>query len=80
MSSKQYPKYEKIQQKKKKETRYERFKAFLTNAQRVLKIANKPDRKTYMLTFKICCIGLILLGVLSYVIQLIFSVALPIGK
>lgn len=81
MSTK-YPKYEKYSkyQQKKKESVYVRFMAFVKNSKRILKIANKPDRKEYWLVFKICGIGLVVLGVLSYVIQLIFSVAIPLGK
>lgn len=78
MSTK-YPKYAKYQQKK-KENYYERFVGFLKNAKRILKIANKPSKKEYFMVFKICAIGLVVLGVLSYVIQLIFSVAIPLGK
>ena len=81
MSTK-YPKYEKYSkyQKKKKESIYQRLMYFFKNSKRILKIANKPDRKEYWLVFKICGIGLVVLGVLSYVIQLIFSVAIPLGK
>ena len=81
MSTK-YPKYEKYSkyQQKKKESMYSRLMAFLKNSKRILRIANKPDRKEYWLVFKICGIGLVVLGVLSYVIQLIFSVAIPLGK
>ena len=81
MSTK-YPKYEKYSkyQQKKKESIYTRLMDFLKNSKRILKIANKPDRKEYWLVFKICGIGLVVLGVLSYVIQLIFSVAIPLGK
>ena len=80
--SNKYPKYEKYSkyQKKKKESMYSRLMYFLKNSKRILKIANKPDRKEYWLVFKICGIGLVILGVLSYVIQLIFSVAIPLGK
>jgi len=81
MSTK-YPKYEKYSkyQQKKKDSMYQRLMYFLKNSKRILKIANKPDRKEYWLVFKICGIGLGVLGVLSYVIQLIFSVAIPLGK
>ena len=81
MSTK-YPKYEKYSkyQQKKKESMYVRLMAFVKNSKRILKIANKPDRKEYWLVFKICGIGLVVLGVLSYIIQLIFSVAIPLGK
>ncbi|MFX1338189.1 MAG: protein translocase SEC61 complex subunit gamma [Promethearchaeota archaeon] len=80
MSTK-YPKYEKYAkyQQKQKESSYQRLMAFLKNAKRILKIANKPDRKEYWLVFKICGIGIVVLGVLSYIIQLIFSVAIPLG-
>jgi protein transport protein SEC61 subunit gamma-like protein len=80
--SKKYPKYDKYSkyQQQKKETLYQRFVAFTKNSRRILKIANKPDRKEYWLVFKICGIGLVVLGVLSYVIQLIFSVAIPLGQ
>ena len=78
MSTK-YPKYDNYKQKKKL-SYYERLTDFIRNSKRILKIANKPNRKEYFLVFKICGIGLIVLGVLSYVIQLIFSVAIPLGK
>ena len=74
-----YPKYENYQQKK-KQSYYDKLSDFYRNSKRILKIANKPNRKEYFLVFKICGIGLIVLGVLSYVIQLIFSVAIPLGK
>lgn len=77
-----YPKYEKLRQEKakKKQSYYERFMNFLRSSKRILKIANKPNRKEYFLVFKICGIGILILGALAYVIQIIFSVALPIGK
>ena len=77
-----YPKYDKYSkyQSKQKPGRYQRLTQFLKNAKRIIKTANKPSKKEYWLIFKICGIGIVVLGVLSYVIQLIFSVALPIGK
>jgi len=56
-----YPKYDKYSKKdqKKKTDLYGRLTYFLKNSKRILKIA----------------IGLVILGVLSYVIQLIFTVA-----
>ncbi len=75
-----YPKYEKYStgEQQKKQSLYERIVSFFQNTKRIIKIANKPKRKEYLLVFKICAIGILVLGVLSYVIQLIFSVALPI--
>jgi len=71
-----YPHYEKYSKydKSKKLSIYERIGVFLQNTKRIIKIANKPDRKDYLLIFKICSIGLLLLGAISYVIQLIWTV------
>jgi protein transport protein SEC61 subunit gamma-like protein len=76
-----YPKYDKYSeyQSKKKPGRYQRFTQFLKNAKRIIKTANKPSKKEYWLIFKICGIGIVVLGVLSYIIQLIFSVVLPVS-
>jgi protein translocase SEC61 complex gamma subunit len=73
--SNNYPKYAKYEQyeKGKKLSLWERFGVFFRNARRIMKIANKPGRKDYFLVFKICAIGILVLGVLSYVIQLIFT-------
>jgi protein transport protein SEC61 subunit gamma-like protein len=71
--SSQYSKYEKYD-KEKKLSVYERLGVFFQNSKRILKIANKPTRKDYFLVFKICAIGIVVLGVLSYVIQLILSI------
>ena len=71
-----YPKYEKYAkyQKQKKPSYPERFKEFIQSTKRVLKIATKPSRKEYLLVFKICTIGIVVLGLVSYVLQLIFSI------
>ena len=71
--SSQYSKYEKYE-KGKKLSLYERLGVFFQNSKRIIKIANKPTRKDYFLVFKICLIGIAVLGVLSYVIQLILSI------
>ncbi len=75
-----YPKYEKYStgEQQKKQSLYERIVTFFQNTKRIMKIANKPKRKDYLLVFKICSIGILILGVLSYIIQLIFAVALPL--
>jgi protein translocase SEC61 complex gamma subunit len=71
-----YPKYEKYSKhdRQKKPGIFTRIGFFFQNAKRILKIANKPNRKDYFTVFKICAIGIVILGALSYVIQLIFSV------
>ena len=73
--SNNYPRYEKYAkyEKGKKLTLYERIGVFFQNTRRIMKIANKPSRKDYFLVFKICAIGMLVLGVLSYVIQLIWT-------
>ncbi len=74
--SNSYPKYEKYDkyQQSKGPSIGEKIKIFYQDVKRVLKIANKPDRKEYFMTFKICAIGIVILGALSYVLQLIFAV------
>jgi len=71
-----YPGYEKYSKydKGKKLSIYERIGVFFQNTKRIIKIANKPNRKEYLLIFKICGIGMLVLGVLSFVIQLIWTV------
>jgi len=71
-----YPRYENYSRydKKKKLSIYERIGVFFQNTKRIIKIANKPDRKEYLLVFKICAIGILVLGAISYVIQLLWTV------
>ena len=73
--SNNYPKYDKYSNydNKGKLSLYERIGLFFQNSKRIMKIANKPGRKDYFLVFKICAIGILVLGVLSYVIQLIWT-------
>jgi len=76
-----YPKYDDIAKGKKgkKPGLYDRLTDFFRNAKRIVKVANKPNRKEYFMVFKIVAIGMTILGVLSYVIQLIFSVVLDLN-
>ena len=71
-----YPHYEKYSkyEKGKKLSIYERLGVFFQNTKRIIKIANKPDRSEYLLIFKICGIGILILGVLSFVIQIIWTI------
>ena len=73
--SNNYPKYDQYSKfdNKGKLSLYERIGVFFQNSKRIIKIANKPGRKDYFLVFKICAIGILVLGVLSYVIQLIWT-------
>ncbi|MFX0037711.1 MAG: protein translocase SEC61 complex subunit gamma [Promethearchaeota archaeon] len=76
-----YPKYEKYNtsEKQQKQSLYDRIVTFFQNTKRIIKIASKPGRKDYFLVFKICAIGILVLGVLSFIIQAIFTVAIPYG-
>lgn len=76
--SKRYPKYEKYQSDTDKPGYWQRIKNFWRDARRIVKVANKPSTQEYWLVFKICAIGMVVLGVLSYVIQLLFTM-LPFG-
>ena len=73
--SNNYPKYDQYAkyEKGKNLSLYERIGVFFQNTRRIIKIANKPNRKDYLLVFKICAIGILILGVVSYVIQLIWT-------
>lgn len=74
-----YPKYEKYRTKKKDEkTLYEKAVDLITSMRRVIKVANKPDWQIYKRTMLIVMVGILLLGGISYVIQLILTVV-PLG-
>jgi len=74
-----YPKYEKYRTKKKDDrTLYEKSVDLLTSMKRVIKVANKPDWEIYRRTMLIVMVGILLLGGISYVIQLILTVV-PLG-
>ncbi|MFX1237889.1 MAG: protein translocase SEC61 complex subunit gamma [Promethearchaeota archaeon] len=68
-----YDKYNKYKDKNKKPSYPERIKEFFQSAKRVLKVATKPNRSESMTVFKICAIGTVILGLVSYVVQLIFG-------
>ncbi len=54
-----------------------RLQMFFLNIRRILKISTKPSRKEYFTLIKVCLIGLGILGLLSYIVQLIASVISP---
>jgi protein translocase SEC61 complex gamma subunit len=51
-----------------------RIKKFLSSTKRIIKVASKPTRKEYWLVTKICLVGMLILGGLSYVVQLIAAI------
>ena len=51
----------------------ERVKNFLFRCARMLKIATKPSRSELWLSIKICFLGILAIGAIGYMIQLISS-------
>ncbi|MFQ5762832.1 MAG: protein translocase SEC61 complex subunit gamma [Candidatus Bathyarchaeia archaeon] len=49
------------------------IKAWLTSSNRLLKSASKPDFEQFWLLLRVCLLGLAVLGVIGFVIRLIFS-------
>jgi len=47
------------------------LKSFLNSASRILKLAKKPGREELWLSIKICFLGVLVIGVLGYIIKLI---------
>jgi len=47
---------------------------FFLNSRRILKISVKPTRKMYFSIVKVCLIGILIIGALSYIIQLIANI------
>ena len=51
----------------------ERARSRVSEYTRVLKLAKKPGRKEYLLTSKVTALGIVLIGVIGYVLKF-FSV------
>jgi protein translocase SEC61 complex gamma subunit len=47
------------------------LRSFLSSASRILKLAKKPGREELWLSVKICFLGVLVIGVLGYVIKLV---------
>ncbi len=54
------------------------LKKTLKNYFRVLKIAEKPNKSQFLESLKICFVGLIVVGLIGFIIYLI-SIITPIG-
>lgn len=50
------------------------IRGFIEQSRRILKLAKKPERKEVWLTARVCALGLILIGVLAFIIHLVFIV------
>lgn len=55
------------------------LRSFLSSASRILKLAKKPGREELWLSIKICFLGVLVIGVLGYVIKLIAGMILGFG-
>jgi protein translocase SEC61 complex gamma subunit len=51
----------------------ERIRSFLSQCVRMLKIATKPSKSELWLSIKICFLGIIVIGAIGYIIQLLSS-------
>lgn len=47
---------------------------FILESKRIFTIARKPTKKEYNMTLKICLIGLLIIGGLAFIIQLIATI------
>ena len=54
-----------------------KFQTFLLNTKRILTISTKPTRKEYMQMLKICSVAMAIVGVLSFIIQIIAAMVQP---
>ncbi|NHI90589.1 MAG: protein translocase SEC61 complex subunit gamma [Candidatus Thorarchaeota archaeon] len=46
---------------------------FINESRRILKLATKPTRKELWLSLRVSLLGLVLVGVLSFIIQIIMT-------
>ena len=56
------------------------LKKFWMNTRRIFKISTKPSKKEFGMMIKICSIGIGVIGLLSYIVQLISSVLTKSGS
>ncbi|BDZ70707.1 protein translocase SEC61 complex subunit gamma [Methanobacterium petrolearium] len=49
----------------------ESIESFIKQCQRVLKVSRKPDREEYINVAKVTAIGIILIGVIGFIISII---------
>jgi protein transport protein SEC61 subunit gamma-like protein len=50
------------------------IRGFIEQSRRVLKLAKKPEGKEVRLTAKVCALGLVLIGLLAFIVHLVFIV------
>ena len=49
------------------------LQGFISSSRRVLTIAHKPDNDTFKTMLKVIAIGILIIGALGFIIQLIFA-------
>ncbi|ASI13474.1 preprotein translocase subunit SecE [Candidatus Mancarchaeum acidiphilum] len=52
---------------------YEKFKSFLSNSRHIIDISYKPESREYDRSAKIIILGILLLGVVGFIIAVIIS-------
>jgi len=51
----------------------DRFKEFLSSSRRIISISQKPSQKEFWLMAKIIGLGIVIIGVIGYLIKLIMQ-------
>jgi protein translocase SEC61 complex gamma subunit len=49
------------------------LRSFLSSARRLMKLAKKPGRDELWISIRICALGVIVIGVIGYIIKIISS-------
>ncbi|MBI4016469.1 MAG: protein translocase SEC61 complex subunit gamma [Candidatus Aenigmarchaeota archaeon] len=52
-------------------TKFERLKEFLTECKRVLRVTKKPDREEFRTIVKISGLGMLVIGVVGFLVSVI---------
>ncbi|KYC51868.1 MAG: preprotein translocase subunit SecE [Candidatus Methanofastidiosum methylothiophilum] len=60
--------------------RKEKARSWISEYTRVLKLAKKPSRKEYSLTSKVTGIGIILIGIIGYILKFVSVVIQNYGS
>ncbi len=55
-------------------TKWKDLKHFTKQSKRVLKVSTKPDRKEYLTVAKVTLIGIVVIGVIAYIIRSISTI------
>ncbi len=61
------------------ENKLSRFKSWFLSSIRVLRSATKPGKSEFFLLLRICFLGIVVIGILGFIIRLISSIIGLIG-